>query len=328
LSTSLSVVVPAYNEGRRLPGGLEKLMDQVSPEDTEIIVVDDHSADDTASVARSQLAGWPKSTVVSLPQNRGKGAAVKAGVIEARGESIAFVDADMATDPGDLKSLVTALDHNHVAVGCRSHPGSMVERRGALRTVANRSFGMLASAMTTLHYTDTQCGFKAFRGPVAKLLFHGVQLERFAFDVDVLDLANRMGLRTEEVAVRWSDIPGSKVQPLRDGLQMACDVARMPVRRRRIPPVAGLWFRDVPITEAGALVVPHVRVVDLVVGWKGGTAVLFPCMPPSVAKRVSDRMASTLVGYRSEEMSVKYASLCNPIMATDIRSDEYDEYVV
>jgi hypothetical protein len=298
-------------------------MDQLTPADAEIIVVDDHSEDDTANVARSLLAEWPKSSVVSLPQNRGKGAAVKTGVIKARGESVVFMDADMATELTDLKSLVTALDQNHVAIGCRSHPGSEVERRGALRTVANRAFGMLVASMTTLHYTDTQCGFKAFRGPVAKLLFHGAQLERFAFDVDVLDLANRMGLRTEEVAIHWSDVPGSHVAPLRDGLQMAGDVARLRARRRRIPPVAGLWFHDIPVTEAGALVMPHVRAVDLVVGWKGGTAVLFPCMPPSVAKRVSNRMSTVLEGYRSEEISVRYAALCNPILASDISSDEY-----
>lgn len=323
MSTILSVVVPAYNEGRRLSAGLQRLMEKVPAAETEIIVVDDHSTDDTAAIARTELAEWPSATVISLPQNRGKGAAVKAGVIRARGESVVFTDADMATDPDDLKNLLSALDHNHVAIGCRSHPGSEVERRGALRTAANRTFGMLVASMTTLHYTDTQCGFKAFRGPIAKLLFHGVQLERFAFDVDVLDLANRMGLRTEEVAIHWSDIDGSHVHPLRDGLQMAGDVARLRARRRRIPPVAGLWFRDIPVTEAGAVVMPHVRTVDLVLGWKGGTAVLFPCMPPSTAKRVSNRLSSVLKGYRSEEMTVRYGALCNPIMASDMRIDEY-----
>ena len=322
MSTSLSVVVPAYNEGQRLPGGLAQLMEEVSAEDTEIIVVDDHSTDDTASVARTALASWPSSAVISLPQNRGKGAAVKAGVVRARGEFVVFVDADMASDPGDLKSLVSALDFAHVAIGCRSHPGSVVDKRGALRTVANRAFGMLVASMTSLHYTDTQCGFKAFRGPIAKLLFHGVQVERFAFDVDVLDLANRLGLHTESVAVNWKDIAGSKVSPVLDGLQMASDVVRLRVARRRVPPVCGLWFRDVPITEAGSLVAPHVRAVDLVIGWKGGTAVLFPCMPPSTAKRVSSRMSQRLVGYRSEEITVKYAALCNPMLAADVRSDE------
>ena len=106
VNTSLSLVIPAFNEGSRLANGLQRLMESISPDNTEIIVVDDGSSDDTADVARRQLKEWAQSSVVSLARNRGKGAAVKAGVIRARGGVIAFVDADMATDPKDLNYLL------------------------------------------------------------------------------------------------------------------------------------------------------------------------------------------------------------------------------
>jgi hypothetical protein len=323
VNTSLSVVVPAYNERRRLAVGLQRLMEEVPSEDTEIIVVDDCSTDDTAAIARAELAGWPAAAVVSLPQNRGKGAAVKAGVVRARGEAVMFADADMAADVGDLKDLVGALNRSHVAVGSRSHPASEVAKRGVQRTFANRAFGLVVASMTALSYTDTQCGFKAFRGPVAKLLFHGAQLERFAFDVEVLDLAVRMGLRIEEVPVRWLDMPGSTVHPVRDGLQMVGDVARIPSRRRRIPPVSGLWLPDLAAVEAASVVSPFVRATDLVVGWKQGTAVLFPCSPPSVASHVATRTAAMFEPHRSEPITIPFDALWHPVLVSDLHTDEY-----
>ena len=134
---------------------------------------------------------------------------------------IAFLDADMATDPGDLNYLLRAVEQNDVAVGSRAHEASLVSDRGIHRELMNRIFGTLVASTTLLPYMDTQCGFKAFRGPVAKLLVHGAQVDRFAFDVEMLDLAARLGLSMEEVPVRWTDVAGSHVRPIHDGLQMA-----------------------------------------------------------------------------------------------------------
>ena len=251
MSTSLSLVIPAFNEGGRLANGLQRLMGSISPDDTEIIVVDDGSSDDTADVARRQLKDWTHSCVLSLAHNRGKGAAVKAGVIRARGGVIAFIDADMATDPTDLSYLLRAIEHSHVAVGSRAHEASLVTERGIHREVMNRTFGTSVAAMTHLPYMDTQCGFKAFRGPIAKLLVHGAQVDRFAFDVEMLDLAARMGLRIEEVPVRWTDVAGSHVRPIHDGLQMLRDVARIRLTRRTPPPVQGVMISEIPIEAAG-----------------------------------------------------------------------------
>ena len=322
VTTSLSLVIPAFNEGSRLANGMQRLMGSISPDDTEIIVVDDGSSDDTADVARQQLKDWTQSSVVSLAHNRGKGAAVKAGVIRARGGVIAFIDADMASDPTDLDYLLRAVEHSHVAVGSRAHEASLVTERGIHREVMNRTFGTLVASMTHLPYMDTQCGFKAFRGPVAKLLVHGAQVERFAFDVEMLDLAARLGLRIEEVPVRWTDVAGSHVRPVHDGLQMLGDVARIRLTRRKPPPVQGVMISEVPIEDASTLIQPRIRKVDLMIKWGEGTAVFFPCLPPTESHRVSKRLFSDLE-YSPQLMSVEFGALFHPILATGILGREF-----
>jgi hypothetical protein len=319
VTTNLSLVIPAFNEGNRLASGLQQLMERVSPEDTEILVVDDGSTDNTAALARSHLSSWPQSSVVTLSRNCGKGAAVKAGVMRARGDVIAYIDADMAADPDDLPSLLRALDTSDVAVGSRGHKASIVEKRGARRAVMNRTFGMVVASMTQLPYMDTQCGFKAFKGSIAKLLFHGIRMERFAFDVEVLDLAAKLGLQIDEVPVRWSDITGSHIRPMRDGMQMLGDLTRMRMTRKIRPRVQGVLLRDVPIESAGALLEPCTRRADLIVKWDQGTAVFLPCLPDDVAEQVSKRLISVFESYDPEALSVEFGSLLAPMLATDVR---------
>lgn len=321
MNTNLSLVIPAFNEGNRLANGLQRLMESISPDDTEIIVVDDGSIDDTANIARRQLREWPQSSVVSLGHNRGKGAAVKTGVIRARGGVIAFIDADMATDPNDLSHLLRAVEHSHVAVGSRAHEASLVSSRGTngiRRELMNRTFGTFVASMTHLPYMDTQCGFKAFRGPIAKLLVHGTQVDRFAFDVEMLDLAARLRLRMEEVPVRWTDIAGSHVRPVRDGLQMLGDIVRMRLMRRTPPPVQGVKIAGIPMEDADALIQPSIRKVDLMIKWGEGTAVLFPCVPPTESHRVFRRLSSDLESYSPQLMSVEFEELFAPILAAGI----------
>ena len=318
MGSCLSLVIPAYNEADRLGAGLQRLMEVVSPDTTEIVVVDDGSSDGTPDLARELLGSWPAHTVVSLPKNRGKGAAVRVGVARARGDAIGYVDADMGTDPKDLKLLVDALDRSHVAVGSRAHPDSVVKRE-THRRIMNRTFGMAVAAMTRLPYMDTQCSFKAFNGPIAKLLWHGARVDRFAFDVEVLDLAVRFGLQIEEVPVMWVDVAGSKVRPVHDGMQMIADVARSRLIRKSVPPVHGIYMPDVPIDTAAMVVRPFVRNVDLVIAWRGGTAVLLPGMPPTLARRIGARMMSDLEVYHPESLSVEYRSLFAPFSGVSIR---------
>ncbi len=317
----LSLIIPAYNEADRLAAGLERLMDAAPPDGTEIIVVDDGSTDGTAAVARSVLASWSSYSVIPLSKNSGKGAAVRVGVTHARGDTIGYMDADMGTDPKDLKLLVDALRRSHVAVGSRAHELSVVQR-DIHRRIMNRVFGMTVASMTRLPYMDTQCAFKAFRGPIAKLLWHGARVDRFAFDVEVLDLAVRFGLRMEEVPVTWTDVSGSKVRPVHDGLQMFGDVARSRLIPKAVPPVHGVFLPDVPIEAAPALIRPFVRNVDLVVAWESGTAVLLPAVPPTVARRIGQRLISDLEVYHPESLSVEYRSLFAPFSGVSIRPRE------
>ena len=310
--TRLSVVVPAYNEAKRISSGLAKLVDAVDPTDTEIIVVDDGSTDSTVELATDALRGLPAATVLSLPTNVGKGAAVKAGLVEATGSSIAFVDADMATDLADLAPLIAALDFHHIAIGSRSHKGSSVDRRPRMRAIMNRTFGMLVTAVTSLPYMDTQCGFKAFRGPVAKLLCHGMTVEHFGFDVQLLDLAARLGLDVTSMPVKWTDVEGSHVVPVRHGIETAVDVLTMRMSWGKVPPVMGVWFPGASVEDVASEHAELLIATDLVVTRQVGAAVLFPAVPPAVAgRRVSEILEATS-SQRRERLTLPYRSLLAP----------------
>ncbi len=314
MTTRLSLVIPAYNEADRLSTGLSRLLDGLPTDDTEILVIDDGSTDQTAKVAAEQLAHWPQYSVTSLARNSGKGAAVRAGVVRARGDVIAFVDADMETDPRDLGELVRTLKNNDVAVGSRTHESSTVNDRSSHRAMMTRTFGLVVAQIMHLPMGDTQCGFKAFKGSIAKLLFHGSRVDRYAFDVEVLNLAARLGLRTQEVPVRWTEVDGSHIRPFRDAVQMMADVARTRRTWRIQPPMQGLFLPEVPIDAATSLIRPCTRSVDLAISWKGGTAILFPCVPPTTARRISKRLLTSLQSYDPQVLSVEFDALFKPIL--------------
>jgi len=227
----LTIIVPAFNEADRLPAGMGRFDAAVADgavrlNETEVVLIDDGSTDDTAAVARRLLAPLPHHRVISLPANGGKGAAVRTGVALARGPYVAYMDADMAIDPRAVPSLLDALRSSEAAIGSRALAHSMVDGTYAVRAVMGRMFNRLVTTGTGLGLQDTQCGFKAFRTPVARLLFHLVGIDRFAFDVELLERARRLGLRITEVPVHWKNVPGSTVHPLHDSLSMLADVYR------------------------------------------------------------------------------------------------------
>lgn len=224
----VSIVIPAYNEGRRLGPSLARLVAAI-PAGTEVIVVDDGSTDDTCRVAVEQLSAFSRGTVMRLPWNSGKGAAVRAGVGLAQGRSIVFMDADLSTDLDDLPRLLAGLEEADIVVGSRSAAGSVVESCPPLRVVMGRTFNRFVRGVTGIPSLDTQCGFKAFRASVAKLLFSLQRVEGFAFDVELFVLARRLGFRVLEVPVRWKAAEGSQVRK-RDPLLMLKDVVGVQVR--------------------------------------------------------------------------------------------------
>jgi dolichyl-phosphate beta-glucosyltransferase len=259
MTLELTIVVPAFNEAHRLSEGIKRFDAAVADgavdiRRTELLVVDDGSTDTTSATARSLLAHLPHHRVVRHPVNRGKGAAVRTGVSHARSTYTAYMDADMAIDPRAIPRLVDGLRVNDVAIGSRALADSMVESSYAMRSVMGRLFNSCVTTGTGLGLNDTQCGFKAFHTSVARLLFHLVRIDRFAFDVEVLVQAHRLGLRITEVPVQWTHVPGSTVHPLHDSISMLADVSSSRLGLLATPAVPGVVVRDPSGTsDPGAL---------------------------------------------------------------------------
>jgi glycosyltransferase involved in cell wall biosynthesis len=231
---ALTLVVPTFNEGDRLAHGLDRLRGAaaegaVELATTELLLVDDGSQDDTHATAQRLADQFPRARVVTFPRNLGKGAAVRAGILEATGDKVAFADADMAIDPSLLPSLLEALDRVPVAVGSRAVHGR-VDYGTRLRTDAGRAFNLAVRAIGGVHLADTQCGFKGFRRGPALLLALLQTTQGYAFDVELLWLATRLRLEVEVVPVTWLDVPGSSVHVVQDSVHMLLDLVA--ARRR------------------------------------------------------------------------------------------------
>jgi len=245
---SLSLVVPTYNESTRLADGLDRLRaaareGALDLGATELVIVDDGSTDDTLAIARGLATQFPVARVVALPRNEGKGAAVRRGLLTARGTKVVFADADMAIDPTLLPSMLDALDRAHVAVGSRAVRGH-VDYGTRLRTGAGRAFNLAVRGLGGVRLADTQCGFKGFRLGAARLLAQLLTTPGYAFDVELLWLADRLDLDVEVVPVTWLDVPGSSVRVARDSLEMLRDV--LAARRRAHLVAAATIDGDVP----------------------------------------------------------------------------------
>lgn len=294
----LSIVVPAFNEARRLDRALPQLLSAVDLEHTEVFVVDDGSTDTTAAVAGAHLSGLPHGHVLRLPANAGKGGATRVGIARARGRAVVFMDADLATDPADLTALLGALESAEVAIGSRAAPGAVVEGATATREIMGRAFNLAARAACGLEHRDTQCGFKAFRGGAGRVLFHLSRLNGFAFDVELLLLARKLGLRVAEVPVHWTAMPGSTVRPVRDPVPMLLDVVRTRLRWRGARPVAALRAASGEGSgpELGTALRAQVRRSDPVVTWSGGALALLPCTDRSSVTHIAGRVRRHLTG--------------------------------
>jgi dolichyl-phosphate beta-glucosyltransferase len=241
----LSLVIPAFNEALRLEAGFARLMHAIetggiSAQTTEFILVDDGSTDGTAACARSLFSALPHANILRLDTNAGKGAAVRAGVAAATGPRVIFADADMAIDPTQTPQFVEALESADLAIGSRADSGASVDRPSLSRSVMNKTFNGLVNVVTRVSLNDTQCGFKAFRAPSAKLLFHCTVTERMAFDVEMLLLARRLGLKINQVPVQWLRVKGSHVSPLKDTFSMVYDVLRVRRTVQQIPTLHAL----------------------------------------------------------------------------------------
>ena len=232
-----SVVIPAYNEAQRLPAYLSEVVAYFDGrgEPYEVIVVDDGSADETAARVLEAQTIHHAVTLHRLAENRGKGFAVRAGMRAARGDLRLMADADGATPIAEFKRLETVIQAGaDLAVGSRALPDPSVRREVLIhRKLSGEIFNFFARRMGVGDVTDTQCGFKLFRGAVAEALFGELETTGFGFDVELLMLARRRGYRVVEVAINWADQPGSKVEVLRDGPRMLAQIVRARLRLAR-----------------------------------------------------------------------------------------------
>lgn len=223
----LSIVIPSFNEERRLPPTLGKIAAYIRERrpNSEVIVVDDGSTDQTAAVAESWKDRIPGLRVVSNDGNRGKGFSVRHGSLEARGDVVLFTDADLSSPIEEAEKLLAALQSHEVAIGSRAVDRSLIEvHESAFREFAGIVFNWIVRSTLRLPFVDTQCGFKAFRRERCRIIFEQQTIERFGFDPELLYLARHHGLSIVEVPVRWAHSPATKVNMMHDSVQMFLDI--------------------------------------------------------------------------------------------------------
>ncbi len=232
---ALSLIIPAYNESQRLPPYLESIRDYIRHEyndNCEVIVVDDGSTDQMATILTELAANWPLLRTIRHERNRGKGAAVRTGILAAHGVRLLYADADGATPISEERKLREAIEAGaDLAVGSRLVRDSDVQRnRTWQRALIGRTFAAVAHMLLKTPVRDTQCGFKMLSSEPGKRLFELSEETGYLFDLELLVLAQRSGYRVAEVPINWSDQPGSRLKMHREGGKIIRDLWR--IRRR------------------------------------------------------------------------------------------------
>lgn len=232
----LSVVIPCFNEQQRLPRTVEQVERYLDARGDayELILVDDGSTDGTRGVMDDAAARHHAVRIVALPRNRGKGRALAEGVKVSRGDTVLVSDADLSTPIEELVKLEAALAAGAgVAIGSRAIKGSRVElSQPAYRVMMGKAFNLIVQAVLLPGIWDTQCGFKLFRGDLARDVFAGLTTDGFGYDPEVLYLAKKKGVRIAEVPVVWRNSPETKVMAVRSSLDMFGHVMRVRFGRR------------------------------------------------------------------------------------------------
>lgn len=226
----LSLIIPAYNEELRLGQNLGPMWRGLRRRFSsfELIVVDDGSTDGTARVVEDFASEHPEVRLIRYDRNRGKGYAVRCGVLSSRGNWVLFSDADQSTPLREVGKLLKALEESDIAIGSRAvRDAHIIQSQPFYRMMMGKTFNKMVQLLAVPGILDTQCGFKCFRGTVARQLFSCCRIDGFSFDVEALFIARRMGLRVKEVGVLWRNSPESRVHPIRHSLQMFRDLIRI-----------------------------------------------------------------------------------------------------
>jgi len=238
---SVSIIIPAFNEADRLPRTLEAMAAHFASrgEPFEVLVVDDGSRDGTARAVEDFGEAHPALDVRCLDYgvNRGKGYAVRHGMLRATGDRRLFCDADLATPAEEYDVVLAAMARSGVPIGIGSRPlrqSSLLVHQPWYREMLGRGFNKAVRLLAVPGIADTQCGFKVFTAEAAQDVFSRCRLDGFAFDSEALFIARRLGYPVAEVPIRWSHQEGSKVSMVRDGLRMLADLSRIRWMHRRL----------------------------------------------------------------------------------------------
>jgi dolichyl-phosphate beta-glucosyltransferase len=226
-----SIIIPAYNEGDRIAGTMERVLGYAGEQDwkAEVIIVDDGSSDTTTEIVRGYMQTNSAVQLLQNPGNCGKGYSVRNGMRHAKGRVLLFSDADLSSPIEEADKLFGAIANGaDVAIGSRWLKTELQTRRQPMhRQLFGRVFNLLLRLILGLDYKDTQCGFKAFSRQSADVLFHLQQIERWGFDPELLFLARRFGFKVAEVPVTWAHREGTRLSPLRDGIRMFGEMLRI-----------------------------------------------------------------------------------------------------
>lgn len=230
-SPDLSIVIPAYNEERRLERALKNIREYFCSkrrdlDSIEVLIIDDGSTDGTARIAEAWAEKIPSVRLLPNGENRGKGYSVRRGMLEARGRIALFTDADLSAPIPESEKLLAAIESGFdLAIGSRAIDRSLIiAHQSRFRELAGIIFNRFVRLSTGLPFEDTQCGFKAFVRERCRIVFEQQRIERFGFDPEILFLAQRHGLRAAEVPVRWAHHPATKVHVVRDSVEMFGDL--------------------------------------------------------------------------------------------------------
>ena len=239
MTIDVSIVIPAFNESTRLANGYDRLspvLERMGVERCEIIVVDDGSGDDTMIRAHEVYGHLPETLFVQQPHNLGKGAALRLGMGLARGAHVITADADMAIDPSCIPTMIEHLREAPIAPGSRTEQGA-IRYDSRLRTVAGGAFNRLVRHYTGTQLRDTQCGCKGFQAGAARVIALVGMIDRFAFDAELLFVADRLDLAVRPVHVTWRDVEGSSVRVGHDSFEMLRDMRGLSRTRYENPVV-------------------------------------------------------------------------------------------
>jgi dolichyl-phosphate beta-glucosyltransferase len=257
-SPYLSIVVPAYNEARRLPPTLTALVEffRGFTRTYEVLIVVEQSTDGTLEIAAKQVAQQAHFQVIDNGPKKGKGHAVRSGMLRARGEIVFYMDADLSVPLPEVLAFLRHFEQApkvDVLIGNRQHSRSRITRRQSpLREGMGKIFNRVLQTLALVDLRDTQCGFKAFRQSACREIFSRQKVEGFAFDVEVLLLAERLGYVVEDLPVEWINSPESKVEIISDSLRMLRDTWQIRRRLRHIQPVPDRRIGGVPHKAARA----------------------------------------------------------------------------